>query len=71
MLIFSFRIRSRLTKSFMFMALGEEDLDIVIDAMDEKKVSVGEAVITQGEKGNELYVVEEGHLDCFKIFVTF
>ena len=55
----------------MFMALGEDDLDIVIDAMDEKKVSVGEAVITQGEKGNELYVVEEGHLDCFKIFVTF
>ena len=30
----------------MFMALDEKDMDIVIDAMDEKKVSVGEAVIT-------------------------
>ena len=51
------------------MALDENDMDIVIDAMDEKKVAPGVAVINQGEKGDELYVVEEGELDCFKLFV--
>lgn len=30
----------------MFMALDEKDMDIVIDAMDEKKVSAGQSVIT-------------------------
>lgn len=44
----------------MFSALDEKELEIVIDAMDEKRVKVGEDVIIQGERGNELYVVEEG-----------
>jgi cAMP-dependent protein kinase regulator len=43
-------------------------MGVVIDAMDEKKVSTGTNVITEGENGNELYVVEEGELDCFKKF---
>ena len=30
----------------MFMALDEKDMDIVIDAMDEKKSSAGETIIT-------------------------
>ena len=51
------------------MALDEQELEVVIDAMDEKKVSAGETVIQEGEKGDELYVVEEGNLDCFKLFV--
>ena len=52
------------------MALDEKDMDIVIDAMDEKKLSAGDTIITQGEKGDELYVVEEGQLDCYKLFVS-
>ena len=55
----------------MFMALDEKDMDIVIDAMDEKKVKSGDSVIIQGENGDELYVVEEGQLDCYKLFVRF
>jgi cAMP-dependent protein kinase regulator len=53
----------------MFMALDEGDLDIVIDAMDERKAVSGETVIVEGENGNELYVVEEGVLECYKQFV--
>ncbi len=52
------------------MALDEKELEVVIDAMDEKRVSKGQNVIIQGERGNELYVVEEGELDCFKKFVS-
>lgn len=42
----------------MFMYLDEEDLDVVINAMDEKKVKAGDTVITEGEKGDVLYLVE-------------
>ena len=63
------RIRSRLQQSFMFMALDEQEMEVVIDAMDEKKVEAGINVIVEGENGDELYVVEEGQLDCYKKFV--
>lgn len=55
----------------MFMALDEDELNVVIDAMDEKKVTAGTTVIKEGEKGDVLYVVEEGTLECFKLFVIF
>ena len=63
------RIRSRLQQSFMFNGLDEKEMEVVIDAMDEKRASKGTNIIIQGERGNELYVVEEGELDCFKKFV--
>lgn len=44
----------------MFKALGEEEMAIVVDAMSEAKVKAGETVITEGEAGNVLYVVESG-----------
>jgi len=50
----------------MFMALDESELEVVIDAMDEKKCIAGVTVIEEGAKGDVLYVVEEGTLDCFK-----
>lgn len=63
-----FRIRSRLLQSFMFMGLDDGDMEVVIDAMDEKKAKAGTNIIVEGENGGELYVVEEGQLDCFKKF---
>ena len=50
----------------MFQALEEKDLKVVIDAMVEKRVMRGIEVIKQGEDGDNLYVVETGHLDCYK-----
>ena len=52
------------------MYLDEQDLNVVIDAMDEKQVKAGETIITEGEKGDVLYLVENGNLECFKTFVT-
>lgn len=54
----------------MFMALDEDEFNVVIDAMDEKKAKAGETLITEGEKGEHLYVVESGQLECFKQFVN-
>ena len=39
--------------------------------MDEQRAAAGEIVIKEGEKGDELYVVEEGSLECYKKFVNF
>lgn len=50
----------------MFMALDDKDMGIVIDAMDSKAINSGETVITEGEPGDVLYIVESGSLKCFK-----
>jgi cAMP-dependent protein kinase regulator len=62
------KIRKRLSQAFMFAALEPKEREIVIDAMEERKIKAGEYVIKQGEDGDNLYVVESGFLDCFKIF---
>jgi hypothetical protein len=53
----------------MFSALNPEELSIVLDAMEEVKVKAGAIIITEGEDGDNLYVVESGTLTCTKIFV--
>jgi hypothetical protein len=61
------QIKDRLLQSFLFKGLEEKDLEICIDAMEIKQYSTGQAVINQGEDGNELFVVESGSLDCSKL----
>ncbi|EGR29661.1 hypothetical protein IMG5_151310 [Ichthyophthirius multifiliis] len=62
------KITQRLSQAFMFSALDDGQRKIVIDAMDEKRYKAGELVIQQGEDGDVLYVVDEGELDCEKVF---
>ena len=50
----------------MFSGLDPAEKDIVVNAMEIRQVPAGTMVITQGEDGNELFVVEEGVLKCFK-----
>ena len=64
------RISDRLSSAFMFEALDDSERNIVINAMEERKASAGDAVITQGEDGNELFVVDSGELECSKVFTT-
>lgn len=52
------RIRARLSEAFMFQALEEPELRIVINAMEEKKYGPGEVIIAQGDDGDNLYVVD-------------
>ena len=40
------KIKQRLLSAFMFKALGEEELTIVVDAMEERKFDAGATVIT-------------------------
>lgn len=62
------KIAARLNQSFMFSALDQKEKEIVINAMEEKKFKANDWVIRQGEDGDNLYVVEQGTLKCFKRF---
>jgi cAMP-dependent protein kinase regulator len=62
------KITERLNKSFMFAALDHNEINIIVDAMEEKNFVSGETVIKQGDEGNELFVVESGKLECSKVF---
>lgn len=63
------RIRDKLKLSFVFNALDAKELEIVVNAMEEKKYKPGDAVITQGDEGDNLYVIEVGTLSCSRRFV--
>mmetsp|Transcript_43573 Transcript_43573/g.79348 ORF Transcript_43573/g.79348 Transcript_43573/m.79348 type:complete len:401 (+) Transcript_43573:72-1274(+) len=58
------RLRKVLSKSFMFSNLDDQDLTTVIGAMKEVNVSPEQVMITQGEPGDYLFVIESGKLDC-------
>ena len=51
----------------MFMSLDDGDLNTVIDAISAKNFGANETVITEGENGDVLYIVESGKLSCHKI----
>ena len=61
------RIKGKIISSFIFSSLDKKEIEIVIDAMEEKKFKIDEKVITQGEVGDCLYIVETGSLSCYKI----
>lgn len=52
----------------MFSALDETELKIVVDAIEEIKGGPGDVIIKEGDQGDCMYVLEEGELDCTKVF---
>ena len=64
------RIKGKIISSFIFSSLDKKDLEVVINAMEEKRFKLNENIITQGEDGDCLYIVETGSLKCFKTFKT-
>ena len=62
------RIKDRCMLSFLFNSLEDKELKTVIDSFEEKRYKAGQNVITQGEEGDVLYLVDSGELDCEKVF---
>ncbi|CAM6002831.1 unnamed protein product [Sphagnum balticum] len=60
-------INKLIEKSILFQSLQKEDIAIVINAMQVVKTSSQQPVITEGEKGDTLYIIGEGDYDCHKI----
>jgi cAMP-dependent protein kinase regulator len=61
------RLTKTLNKSFMFNELEPNDMETILLAMKEVKFTADQKVITEGEDGDYLFVVEEGSLDCIKV----
>ncbi|KAI9334084.1 cyclic nucleotide-binding-like protein, partial [Obelidium mucronatum] len=59
------RISTSISKSILFRSCDEEQTRNVVDAMAEKKVSAGTALIQQGTEGDFFYVIESGNFDVF------
>lgn len=62
------QLKTRLDKSFMFSVLDDSEKEMIIQAMEERNFAPGQWVISQGDDGNELFVVEQGSLECSKVF---
>mmetsp|Transcript_9822 Transcript_9822/g.29399 ORF Transcript_9822/g.29399 Transcript_9822/m.29399 type:complete len:401 (+) Transcript_9822:70-1272(+) len=61
------RLNETLQKSFMFSELEEQDMETILMAMKEVAFESGKKVITEGENGDYLFVIEKGSLDCIKV----
>lgn len=60
------RLNNTLLKSFMFAELDTCDMETILMAMKEVTFESGTKVITEGEDGDYLFVVETGALECLK-----
>ena len=60
------RLGGILGKIFMFAELDDKEKEIVIGAMKECNFAQGAEVIKQGQDGGELFVIDSGHLNCYK-----
>lgn len=61
------RLQKVVEKSFIFNNLDENEQNTVLDAVEEKRFKANDIIITEGEKGDLLYVVESGDLICTKV----
>ncbi len=52
----------------MFKNLEDKEMNVVIDGMEAKTFQPNDMVITQGDDGDELFLVSMGKLKCFKVF---
>lgn len=60
------RILAVLKESFLFSSLDATEVDVVINAMTERVCSAEEVIISQGDEGDRMYIVETGEAHCFK-----
>ncbi|KAA0184298.1 cAMP-dependent protein kinase type II-alpha regulatory subunit [Fasciolopsis buskii] len=59
------RLSNAVKEILLFRCLDDEQKSHVIDAMQEKHVKAGEIVISQGDDGDNFYVVESGTYDIY------
>lgn len=65
------KLREKLISSFIFGGVDDNELSIILSAMEERKFNINDIVIREGDIGYCLYVVESGRLICTKKIVIY
>lgn len=60
------RLAQTLQQGFMFSALEPADMETVLMAVKEQTFAAGTKIISEGDDGDCLFVIEKGVLDCLK-----
>lgn len=60
------RLNKSVAKNFLFSNLDEDSLHSVLNALQEKKVSAKQTIITQGDEGDFFYIVESGIVEFYR-----
>lgn len=60
------RLKEVLQACWMFKHYDAENMKIILDAMQEKRVEAGTKLIQEGDEGEVMWVIEDGELDCIK-----
>lgn len=61
------RILQKTARSFLFSALEPREQEIIVNAMQIVSFPAGSRVITQGDRGDQLFLVDSGVLDCHRV----
>ena len=60
------QIKKLLLQSFLFSSLGYYEIEILVNAMEEVHFKPKDIVIKQGADGENLFIVEDGNLKCYR-----
>eukprot|EP01083_Nonionella_stella_P195469 720044_1 len=60
------RIKQSVTDVLLFQGLDQEQTNLLIDAMFEKKCKKGDEIVSQGDRGDYFYVIEGGIYEVWK-----
>lgn len=61
-------IKNRMSSNFMFSSLNPKDRKAILLAIVPVQKKAGDVIITQGDDGDNFYLLEEGALTCTKKF---
>jgi len=61
------RIKNVMNKSFLFNTLDRQNYSVILQAFQEKTISSGVKIITEGEDGDCMFLIESGAFDCKKM----
>src|SRR5579883_2351389 len=53
-------------KNKLFLGISEEELQVIENFVQEKSFPEYEFILREGEKGKELYIIEDGHVEVLK-----
>lgn len=60
-------IKSLIRNSILFQNIDSRDEEALIKAMNFKDYAEGDRVISEGDRGDDLFIVESGEFSCSKV----